>query len=218
MCLSKSIFIRWSKSKTRIYRNEEFDGKSREILRDKETAINQVLLTETVLYVCLKSCKCLSQDAFLFAFYSSVIFTTEKLKIWNCMHVHIAGKMLRCSVGTNPWRQWSSADTPQLNVCSNMSPDHSCEEAAFCYLTTNAYSCLVMASQCRSRCHRGTLCASAQASSVNPFISTTMVRLLQCSRQEFSGILTGLSTYRHKRGVKECCVLPEFRSSATSWG
>lgn len=37
----------------------------------------QVLVTETVLYVCLKSCKCLSQEAFLFAFDSLVIFTTE---------------------------------------------------------------------------------------------------------------------------------------------
>jgi len=77
--LSKSFFTGSSKrSKTRIYKNDEFDRKSREILRDKETEINQVLVTETVLYVCLQSCKRLSQEASLFAFYSLVIFTTEQ--------------------------------------------------------------------------------------------------------------------------------------------
>lgn len=103
---------------------------------EKETEINQVLVTETVLYVCLESCNCVSQETFLFAFYSLVIVTTKKCKIWNCVCM--------CISSDAPWVQipdvsgGSPADTSQLNVRSNMSPDGSCEEAAFHYLPTVA--------------------------------------------------------------------------------
>lgn len=76
-------------------------------------------------------------------------------------------EQIRCSVGTNPWRQRSSADTPQLHVCTNISAGHSCEKAAFHCLATNAYSCPEMTSQCRSQSHWGT-CASTRAPS-EPF-------------------------------------------------
>lgn len=165
---------------------------------EKETEINQILVTETVLYMCLESCACLSQETYLFAFYSLVIFTIKKCKIWICACISSDAPLVQIPDVNGG----SPADTSQLNVRSNMSPDGSREEAAFHHLATNAHSCLVMASRCRSRCGGGTLCASAQALSVNPFISSMMVRLLQRSRQEFSGILTGLSTYRHSRGVR----------------
>lgn len=74
---------------------------------------------------------------------------------------------IRRSVGTNPCHQWSSADTPHLDVCTNISADHSCEKASLHCLATNACNCPGMASQCRSQSHWGT-CASTAASS-EPF-------------------------------------------------
>lgn len=66
-----------------------------------------------------------------------------------------------------------------------------------------------MASQCRSQSHWSALCASAQAPSVNPFVSTTAVRLLQCLSQQFSGILTNCfqQLQTQKRGEMMLCAL-----------
>lgn len=60
-------------------------------------------------------------------------------------------EQIRCSAGTNPCHQCSSADTPQLDVCTNISAEHSCEKAALHCLATNNDVCPGMASQCRSQ-------------------------------------------------------------------